>query len=92
MTSAALLDAQSSAALLPACVRRAPRVPQRKRPQPFLDAFDATGMVYDCFWHADGSRVLLVCPAPVNLEAGYRLAKYAAAGATLRARFHISLS
>jgi hypothetical protein len=92
MTVAALLDAQSSAALLPAGVRRAPRVPQRKRPQAFLDAFDAAGMVYDCFWHADRARVMLICPAPVNLEAGYRLATYAASGTPLRAKFHISLS
>jgi hypothetical protein len=94
MTTAALLDANSSAALLPAGVRREPRAPQRKRPQAFHDGFDATGMVYDCFWHADGKRVLLVCPAPVNLIAGYALASYAAlpSRTVLKRRFHTSLS
>lgn len=89
---AALLDAQSSAALLPAGVRRMPRVPQRKRPQAFHDAFDATSMVYDCFWHADGKRVLLVCAAPVNLLAGYTLATFTASGVRLKQKLHVSLS
>jgi hypothetical protein len=92
MSTAALLDAQSSAAQLPAGVRREPRVPQRKRPQAFLDAFDATSMVYDCFWHADGARVLLVCAAPVNLVAGYALATFTASGRRLKHRLHTSLS
>ena len=92
MNPAALLDAESSAAWLPSGVRREPRVPQRKRPQSFLDAFDATSMAYDCFWHADGTRVLLVCAAPVNLVAGYALATFMASGVTLKQRFHTSLS
>jgi len=92
--SAELLAADSSAALLPAGIRRAPRAPTRSRPQNFHDAFDATSMVYDCFRHADGQRVLLVAPPPVNVEAGYRLATYVAlpSRAKLRARFHIGLS
>jgi len=92
MSFAALLDAQSSAAQLPAGVRREPRKPQRRRPQSFLEAFDATGLVYDCFWHADGQRVLLICPPPVNLVADYALATYTASGTTLRPKFHTSLS
>jgi hypothetical protein len=94
MTSAALLDAESSAALLPAGVRREARAPHRKRPQSFHDGFDATGLVYDCFWHPDGQRVLLVCPAPVNLIAGYALARYVAmpSRTVLKRRFHSSLS
>jgi hypothetical protein len=92
MISAALLDAESSAAQLPAGVRREPRKPQRRRPQSFLDAFDATGLAYDCFRHADGKRVLLVCPPPVNLVADYALATYTASGTTLRPKFHTSLS
>lgn len=92
MSPAALLDAESSAAPLPASAQREPRKPLRKRPREFLEAFDATGMVYDCFWHADGSRVLLVCPPPVNLVADYMLATYAASGTALRPRFHTGLS
>lgn len=92
MSFAALLDAQSSAAQLPAGVQREPRKPQRQRPQAFLEAFDATGLVYDCFRHADGKRVLLVCPPPVNLVADYALATYTASGTTLRPKFHTSLS
>jgi hypothetical protein len=94
MSPAALLDAESSAALLPAGVRREPRAPQRKRPQAFVDAFDATSMFYDCFWHADGQRVLLVGPPPVNLVAGYALAAYTAlpSRTKLKQRSHSSLS
>jgi len=92
MSFAALLDAQSSAAQLPAGVRREPRKPQRQRSQAFLEAFDATGLVYDCFRHADGKRVLLVCPPPVNLVADYALATYTASGTTLIPKFHTSLS
>lgn len=92
MSPAALLDAESSAASLPSGVRRTPRVPHRKRPQSFLDAFDATSMVYDCFWHVDGRRVLLVCAAPVNLIAGYALATFTASGTRLKQRLHASLS
>lgn len=94
MTAAALLDAESSAALLPAGVRREPRVPQRRRPQTFLDAFDARGMFYDCFWHQDGRRVLLVGPPAVNLVAGYALATFVAlpSRTKVRQRNHSSLS
>jgi hypothetical protein len=94
MSPAILLDANSSAAVLPAGVRRAPRTPGRKRPREFLEAFDADGMFYDCFWHVDGKRVLLVGPPPVNVEAGYRLAKFTALPSrqALEVRFHISLS
>lgn len=94
MMEAALLDAESSAAALPAGTRREPRVPQRRRDQAFLDAFDATGMVYDCFWHADGRRVLLVGPPPVNLVADYYLARFTAlpSGNAVTRRFHSSLS
>lgn len=94
MSSVALLDAGSSAAPLPAGTRRQPRVPQRQRPQSFLDAFDATGMVYDCFWHTDGRRVLLVGPPPVNLVADYYLARFTALPSqnAVTRRFHSSLS
>ncbi|MEO7224318.1 MAG: hypothetical protein ABIY37_17760 [Devosia sp.] len=94
MSSAALLDAQSSAALLPAGVRREPRVQERQRPQSFHDAFDATSMFYDCFWHADAKRVLLVGPPPVNLVADYALATFSAfpSRAKLRQKGHTSLS
>jgi hypothetical protein len=94
MSAAALLDAQSSAAPLPAGTKRAPRVPQRKRPQDFLDAFDATGMFYDCFRHVDGKRVLLIGPPPVNLVADYYLARFTALPSqnAVTRRFHSSLS
>lgn len=94
MSPAILLDASSSAAVLPAGIRRAPRAPTRSRPREFLEAFDAEGMFYDCFWHVDGQRVLLAGPPPVNVEAGYRLARFAALPSrqALTVRFHISLS
>ena len=94
MSGAALLDADSSAALLPPGVHREPRAPQRKRPQSFHDAFDASSMGYDCFWHADGKRVLLVGPPPVNLVADYALASFTAqpSRTSVRMRLHTSLS
>ncbi|HZY68551.1 MAG TPA: hypothetical protein VFE52_08185, partial [Devosia sp.] len=94
MTGAALLDARSSAALLPSGTRREPRAPHRPRPPEFLDAFDAASMFYDCFWHADGRRVLLLGPPPVNLVADYALATFTAlpSRTKLRRRFHSSLS
>jgi hypothetical protein len=94
MSAAALLDGGSSAALLPAGTRRELRVPHRKRPPSFVDAFDATGMFYDCFRHADGQRVLLVGPPPVNLVADYARAAFTAlpSRTPLRRTFHTSLS
>ncbi len=94
MSEAALLDATSSAAELPAGLVRAPRPSRKKRPQAFLDAFDATGLAYDCFRHADGKRVLLIGPPPLKLDPYYRLARFTAlpSRTVVRARFHISLS
>ena len=96
MSGAVLVDAGSSRADLSAggTLTRLPRAPQRPRPQDFLDAFDAEGLVYDCFRHADGQRVLLVGPPPVNLMPHYRGATFTALpGRTrLRARFHASVS
>ena len=48
-------------------LRRLPRSPRKARPQEFLDRFEDRALVYDCFWHADGERVLLVGPPPMNL-------------------------
>ena len=94
--SAAPLPSANSYAALPfdTPVRRLPRAPERKRTTDFTAAFDYQTLFYDCFRHADGQRVLMVGPAWVNLEAGYRLAKFVAmpSGTTLRVRFFLSLS
>ena len=76
--SAAPLPSANSYAALPfdTPVRRLPRAPERKRTTDFTAAFDYQTLFYDCFRHADGQRVLMVGPAWVNLEAGYRLAKH----------------
>lgn len=94
--TARALPAESSAAALPddSVLRRLPVQPRRARPAEFSARFDERTLFYDCFWHMDGSRVLLVSPPPVNLRAGYELARYVAkpSGAPLRGRFHHSLS
>jgi hypothetical protein len=74
------LPSASSAAFLPesASLRRQPRAPSRKRPADFLEKFEARALVYDAFWHADGQRVLLIGPPPLNLKAAYRDARFLA--------------
>ena len=93
---ATALPAANSYAALPFDnpVRRLPRVPDRKRPAAFNTAFDDRTLFYDCFWHADGTRILLVGPPWVNMEAGHRLASYVAmpSGTKLTPKFHRSLS
>jgi hypothetical protein len=94
--SAASLPVANSFAALPfnTPVRRLPRAPERKRAPEFTTAFDDRTLFYDCFRHADGQRILMVGPAWVNLEAGYRLAKFVAmpSKTPLRVRFFPSLT
>jgi hypothetical protein len=73
---------------------RTPRLPGRHRPQAFYDAFDSRTVFYDCFWHDDGEAILLVGPPALNLASELKRVRFVAApsGATVRARFHPSLS
>ncbi|HVW92001.1 MAG TPA: hypothetical protein VHB74_05275 [Devosia sp.] len=91
-----LLPSVSSAAFLPegSVLKRQPRVPKRERPAGFLDKFEFRALVYDAFRHADGERILLVGPPPLNLAAELRSARYLAlpSRTPLRAEHHISLS
>ena len=86
---AANLPACSSPAFLALPARR-PRFALLPRPQAFVDAFEDRALFYDCFWHHDGRRVLLVGPPPVNLD--YGAIAFRAAGQPLKARFHTSMS
>jgi hypothetical protein len=88
-SGARLFAGASSPALLSQKSRR-PRFALKRRPQAFLDAFDDRALFYDCFWHHDGRRVLLVGPPPLNLD--YRAIVFEAGGTALVARFHSSLS
>ena len=95
MTASALRVDNAYAALsLANGVKRLPRVPGRERPAAFFDAFDAKTLFYDCFWHQDGQRILLVGPPPVNLGSVFRSARYIAkpSGARLTSRAHASLT
>jgi hypothetical protein len=91
-----LAQITSSAAALSADnpIKRTPRAPRRDRPEAFWRAFDARTLFYDCFRHADGARVLLVGPPPVNLTQQFTAARFVArpGGEALRPRYHASLS
>jgi hypothetical protein len=75
-------------------LRRLPRAPEKPRPPEFFARFEDRALCYDCFWHADGQRILLAGPPPMNLMPVLRQAEYAAlpSQAPLRATLHISLS
>jgi hypothetical protein len=93
MTAATLPVANSYAALAPdSSSGRAPRAPRRQRPPEFHRAFDTKTLFYDCFWHQDGSRILLVGPPPYGID--YTHARFIArpSGTRLKARLYSSLS
>lgn len=91
-----IADIVSSFVLLPerSGLARLPRAPRRRRPESFDAAFDGRSLYYDVFWHADGMRVLLIGPPPVNLKRHYRTARFTAlpSGTPLKARLFPSLS
>ena len=95
MSAARLEVAKSYAALAPDNpARRLPRAPRRARPAAFTAAFDDRTLFYDCFWHEDGRRILLVGPPPRNLMRAFRQAVVRArpSGRALATRFFPSLS
>ncbi len=74
-------------------MRRQPRAPGRLRPSDFHDRYEARALFYDCFRHADGQRILLVGPPPMNLMPKFATAKFSTeTGVPLTAGFHRSLS
>lgn len=96
MSGGRLIRADNSAAFLAedAPLRRRPRAPKRPRPQEFYRSFEDRALVYDCFRHADGKRILLVGPPPMNLMPAFQAARFVAlpSQTKLGARFHPSLS
>jgi hypothetical protein len=93
MTAAKLPVANSYAALAPdSSSGRVPRAPRRRRPAEFYQVFDTKTLFYDCFWHSDGRRILLVGPPPYGID--YAHARFTAqpSGTPLKARRHASLS
>lgn len=93
---ARLVDAPISTATIPeeAGLRRRPRAAARRRPPGFLASFESRVLFYDAFWHADGQRILLVGPPPLNLQWEYRTAKFTSLPLDywLGSRFHASTS
>ena len=75
-------------------LRRDPRAPHKQRPAAFAERFEERALVYDAFWHADGERILLVGPPPMNLTPAYATARYEAlpSGSSLAAKHFPSLS
>ena len=96
MSDERLIRVGRTTAFLPedGALRRLPRAPHKQRPATFHERFEDRALVYDCFWHADGERILLVGPPPMNLTPHYRGASYTAlpSGTPLTARYHPSLS
>jgi hypothetical protein len=96
VTAGRLISASRSTAFLPEAqpLRRLPRSPDRQRPAAFHARYEDRALVYDCFRHADGQRILLAGPPPMNLAPQYREASYVAlpSAAPLAARHHASLS
>ena len=96
MSEQRLIRAAHSPAFLPDAspLRRQPRAPHRDRPPAFHARYEDRALAYDCFWHKDGARILVVGPPPMNLRPLYRAARYEArpSGAQLRPRYHASLS
>jgi len=73
---------------------RRPKLPGRKRPAAFHDAFEDRVLFYDAFRHADGTRALLVGPPPLNLAEAFNSARFEALPTRekLSPRRHESLS
>ncbi|MDP1730779.1 MAG: hypothetical protein Q8L54_06285 [Devosia sp.] len=74
--------------------RRLPRAARKARPPGFFERFEDRALVYDCFRHADGARILMVGPPPMNLMPQFRAARFVAlpSRTPLRAAYHPSLS
>ena len=93
MSAAALPVANSYAALSPGnAAHRVPRSARSERPAEFYKAFDTKTLFYDCFWDADGKRVLLVGPPPYGLDLKSATFTARPSGDRLQARFWPSLS
>lgn len=91
-----LLPSANSAAFLPANgkLKRAPRAPNRERDPAFFERYEARALYYDCFWHEDASRVLLVGPPPRNLRKALSMGKFTAqpSDTPLTPKLHVSES
>lgn len=96
MDEAKLYDSEPAVARLPADLpwRREPRWRLRRRPAEFAARFDDRTLVYDAFWHADGGRIVLVCPPPMNLGRLWTAMRIVAqpSGVTLSVKRHASVS
>lgn len=96
MRDGRLLPAAHSAAFLAADgpLKRDVRSPNKPRPPEFMARYESRALVYDCFWHADGQRILLVGPPPMNLKSALAAARYEAlpSRTPLHFAYHPSLS
>ncbi|HEY4201390.1 MAG TPA: hypothetical protein VGM83_12605 [Devosiaceae bacterium] len=96
MSDPRLLPAGHAAAFLPetGTLRRLPRAPKRARAPEFFERFEGRALYYDCFWHADGQRILLVGPPPLNLKPMLDGGRFTAlpSKTPLQASLHISES
>jgi hypothetical protein len=70
VVTAQLVDAAPSFCRLgpDSTLRRQILKPTIAAPAEFLAAFDETTLFYDCFWDAEGKRILLIGPPPLNLK------------------------
>jgi hypothetical protein len=80
VTTQRLIKTEHSSIFLPESspLRRLPRGAKLVRRAGFFARYEDRALAYDCFWHEDGERILLVGPPPLNLRSEQRAARFSA--------------
>jgi hypothetical protein len=91
-----LIRTEHSSVFLPESspLRRLPRGAKLARRAAFSASYEDRALAYDCFWHQDGERILLVGPPPLNLKRQLQAARYTAlpSRTALGVAYHPTLS
>ena len=91
-----LIKTDHSSVFLPESspLRRLPRGAKLARRAGFFANYEDRALAYDCFWHEDGERILIVGPPPLNLKHHLGAARYTAlpSRTVLSATYHPTMS